>query len=80
MEKIHHTVGVYANGEMKHNGVVASHLETHIAYNKFWRFGRALFVDGVCVYPGYLNEAEVKAAAEKIAKIPKLTRDTQPYH
>ena len=47
MKKIHHTRGVYANGEYKDNAVRAEDLESHIEYNKTFRFGRALLVDGV---------------------------------
>lgn len=39
--KIHHTRGVYANGEYKDNAVRAEDLESHVEYNKTFRFGRA---------------------------------------
>lgn len=54
--KIHHTRGVYSNGDFKDNAVLAEHLEGHIEYNKTMRFGRALFVDGVLVYRGSISD------------------------
>lgn len=59
--KIHHTRGVYPNGEYKDNAVLAEHLEGHIEYNKTFRFGRALFVDGVMVYAGLGVSDEILA-------------------
>jgi hypothetical protein len=56
MNKIHHTRGVYPNGDFRDNAVSAEDLEGHIQYNKFWRFGRALFVDGVLVYAGHVSK------------------------
>lgn len=54
--KIHHTRGVYPNGDYKDNAVAAEDLEHHIEYNKMFRIGRALLVDGVVVYNGYVPE------------------------
>jgi hypothetical protein len=65
----HVTIGVYANDTFKTNIVRPEHLEDHIEYNKLWRFGRALFVDGKCVYPGYLDESKVKEWEEKIGQM-----------
>jgi predicted Co/Zn/Cd cation transporter (cation efflux family) len=56
----HVTIGVYASGSYKVNVVKPEDLSEHIAYNKVMRFGRALFVDGTCVNPGYLDEDQVK--------------------
>ena len=63
----HVTIGVYKNGQYKVNIVREEHLENHIEYNKTMRFGRALFVDGKCVYKGYLTDEEVSIWTEKIA-------------
>jgi hypothetical protein len=45
-----------------------------VEYNKRWRFGNALFIDGECVATGYLSpehvtkySAEEKKAAEDVA-------------
>ena len=65
-QKIHTTIGLYPNGEYKINGVLPEHLEEHIEYNKICRFGRALFVDGKCIYNGYLSDEVVKAFEMKI--------------
>lgn len=77
----HFTVGVYANGEYKTNVVKDEHLEDHIEYNKTFRFGRALFVDGECVHKGYLSDERVVEWTEKISKMnPDLSHSTEPYH
>jgi hypothetical protein len=77
---IHHTVGVYPDGSMKHNGVPDDHLAAHIAYNKEFRPGRALFVDGVCVYEGACRPETIAVAAKLITATPPITRDTRQYH
>lgn len=75
---IHTTIGVYPNGDCKVNGVDSEHLESHIQYNKDFRVGRALFVDGVCVYKGFVDESVLEAWKEK-AKTITRTRCTAPY-
>ena len=40
-------------------------LEETIEYNRVMRFGCAQFVDGKCVYNGYLTDEEVEAARLK---------------
>lgn len=78
---IHTTVGLYANGEYKINGVLPEHLEAHITYNKTYRWGRSLFVDGKCVYNGYQSDEDVKAFEDKIKGDPNFIRNkcTAPY-
>ena len=76
---IHTTIGVYLNGDYKTNGVLPEHLEMHIEYNKKYRLGRGLFVDGKCIYAGYLNSDEVKKFEQK-AKGIIITECTTPYH
>ena len=73
------TVGLYNNQEYKTNGVTKTHLAIHIHYNIIHRFGRALFINGRCIYKGYLNK-DVIAHFEGKFKDIKLTKDTQPYH
>lgn len=63
---IHTTIGLYNSGNFKMNGVLPEHLDAHIEYNKTMRFGRALFVDGKCVYNGYLTDDVVKAFEKRI--------------
>lgn len=74
--KIHHTRGVYNNGEFKDNGVLAEDLAAHIEYNKTYRFGRALLVDGVVVYNGYLSNEQL---IPHIGVVKTYTRSTAPY-
>lgn len=63
---IHTTIGLYSNGTFKMNGVEPDHLQSHIEYNKTFRWGRSLFVDGKCVYKGYQSDEEVKAFEKRI--------------
>ena len=79
---IHTTVGLYANGEYKINGVLHEHLEEHIEYNKKYRWGRSLFVDGKCVYNGLQTAKVVKDFEKRIKNDPNFIRDkcTAPYH
>lgn len=69
--KLHTTIGVYASGDHKMNGVDPDDLKFHIEYNKINRFGRALFVDGKCVHNGYLSVAECELWERKIKDDPK---------
>ena len=62
----HISVGVYANGNHVVNIVKDENINEHIEYNKLFRFGRALFVDGECLNTGYLNSEEVKKWKDKI--------------
>lgn len=50
---IHTTIGVYSDGSYKVKGVKSEDLASHIEYNKNFRFGRALIIDGEVVYNGY---------------------------
>lgn len=70
----HVTIGVYSNDAYKQNIVRPEDLENHIEYNKKWRFGRALFVDGNCVYEGFLPEEKITEWEEKIRSMHFDTR------
>lgn len=77
---MHVTVGVYKNNDYKYNVVLDEHLESHIEYNKTWRWGRALFVDGKCVYQGYLSDEQVEDWTKKISEMEfDMSRPTIPY-
>lgn len=77
---IHHTMGVYANGDRVNNGVMTEHLDDHITYNRAMRPGRALFVDGRCVHRGYIPQETCDAIERDLAANPKtMTRCTAPY-
>jgi hypothetical protein len=75
------TIGVYPNGDMKLNGVIASNLAKHIAYNKETRPGRALFVDGKCRLSGNLTRQQIVEYEKLFQSDAKYTlhKDTQPY-
>lgn len=75
---VHHTRGVYSNGEYKDNGVAPEDLDIHIEYNLAMRPGRAFFVDGVCLNRGYLSDdACRRIEAELVDKT--AARCTRPY-
>lgn len=78
-DRIHHTVGVYPNGEYKQNGVTHGLLKGHIDYNKVFRPGRALFVDGKCVHRGALSDEVLEKATAMVATLTPPTRDTHMY-
>lgn len=68
--KNHITVGVYIDGECKINIVAPEDLHGHVSYNLRSRFGRALFVDGKCIYDGcHLKEHQIKEWEAKIARM-----------
>ena len=78
---IHTTIGLYANGSFKINGVLPIDLKNHIEYNLKYRVGRSFFVDGKCLNKGYQNDQEIKDFKERIAKDIKLkaVKCTSPY-
>lgn len=77
---MHYTVGVYSNGQFKVNVVADEHLDDHIDYNKTFRFGRGLFLDGKCIHQGYLSGEQVKNWEDRISKMDiDLSKPTIPY-
>jgi hypothetical protein len=77
--KIHHTRGLYPNGDFKDNGVRAENLESHIDYNRTFRPGRALLVDGKCVLKGSCDPRLIKIHEKRTQGIVPA-KDTAPYH
>jgi len=75
---IHTTIGVYPDLSYVTNGVLSSHLESHIDYNECARPGRALFVDGKCEYEGSLTPEQIKEFEIKCKDI-VLDKCTMPY-
>ena len=79
-EVMHYTVGVYANGQYKINVVRDEDLDDHIQYNKNFRFGRGLFLDGKCIHQGYLSGEQVRNWESRISEMDiDLSRPTIPY-
>lgn len=75
-----HTMGVYNNGSWKDNGVAWEHMTDHVYYNLVNRFGRALFIDGVCVNRGYLGEERcAQIEGLWLAKPVTMSKCTAPY-
>lgn len=62
-------VRVYNNGDIVRTN--EADVEAWVKYNETYRFGCALFVDGVCRYEGYLNH-------ERCLEISKLISGLKP--
>jgi hypothetical protein len=80
--EINTTIGVYASGDMKLNGVKKENLEQHIKYNIESRPGRALFVNGICKHIGNLSDEQVNFYERLFQSDSKYSRfkDSAPYH
>lgn len=77
---IHTTIGLYPSGDYKVNGVTSDNLQSHIEYNKKYRPGRALIVDGNIVYNGMMQDGHILKVMEvKKLKDITATKNTQPY-
>jgi len=79
--KIVTTIGLYKDGSFVINGVDPEDLQVNINYNKAFRFGRALFVDGTCVHNGLIPIKQIEDFTEKIKNNPDFVRNvcTSPY-
>lgn len=82
---IHQSVRVY-NSDTKedpirtYNGVAPEDLKEHIGYNTTMRPGCALFIDGKCVYEGYLTKERCERIERQLKKRPpKIKQITRPY-
>jgi len=75
---IHHSAAYYANGSFVINGVKSANLAGHIKYNRIMRPGRSLFINGLCVLPGYLEPAQTEAIETRLAGV-TISKDTAPY-
>lgn len=69
-QKIYSTIGVYANGDQKSNGVAAKDLLDHIAYNLQMRPGRAFFLEGRCLNQGYLSDEKIQELEKEFSLNP----------
>lgn len=78
--KIHHTMGVYLDGNRVHNGVHPEDLQGHIEYNVAMRPGRAFFVDGICHHIGYFTIEACAVIEAELAHTPVVMKKvTRPY-
>lgn len=82
MPKIYTTIGLYPNGTYKTNGVSEEHIQSHIEYNKTFRPGRTLFIDGEVEYRGIgISDDTLKEFKDKIKVKPIVVSTcTAPYH
>lgn len=79
-DKIHHSRRVYYNGDYVDNFVYAKHLEDHINYNKTYRPGCGLIIDGEFVNDGYLDPARKLNALLVLNNNPvKIQQPKPPY-
>lgn len=76
---IHHTRGVYPNGDYKDNGVPSEDIAGHIFYNISYRPGRAFFLDGICICRGIGVSDELIKKHTNITDQPKMSKATKPY-
>ena len=77
---MHLTVGVYMNGQYVYNVVRDQDLKEHVEYNKTFRFGRGLFVDGKCIHQGYLSGEQVRNWTKRISEMNiDMSKPTIPY-
>jgi hypothetical protein len=73
------TIGLYPSCDYKTNGVSYQNIDYHIEYNLDYRFGRALIIDGVCVYKGNVSDENIESFISKHKSL-KIFKDTAPYH
>ena len=73
------SIRIYNCGDYVVNNVRPEHIEDHIEYNKTFRFGCALVVDGDVKNEGYLDLERIKDIVSKIdfSRYPKYTKT--PY-
>ena len=62
------TLGVYASGQYTYNVVKEEDLENHIEYNKTFRPGRLLYVDGKRVHDGNVKTKETLDTYDNISE------------
>jgi len=69
-KQVFSTIGVYANGSRQYNGVRREDLHAHVEYNLHYRSGRALIIEGRCVYSGHVDDKKIKSLEEELAQHP----------
>lgn len=79
--RLYVTFGLYPNDEWKYNYVEACDLVNHIKYNITMRFGRALFVNNICVYQGMQGKERCDEWEKKIPLLVNQnpTQNTRKY-
>ena len=77
---LYSTRGVYPNGDFKSNAVRAQDMANHLGYNLRARQGRALLIDGKCVYAGNVGPEVISKHEGELAANPTIpTQPTPPY-
>lgn len=72
------TIGLYSNGDFMLNGVTFKNLGEHITFNITYRPGRALILDGKCIYQGNVSDKTLNNFLK--INTHKVFVDTSPYH
>lgn len=79
-QKLNTTVRLYSDGSYKVNGVKSIHLEGHIHYNKCYRPGCALFLNGDLIFRGSISNENIYNFQNNILpNIPKAEEQTVPF-
>jgi hypothetical protein len=76
--KVYTTIGLYPNGDFKVNGVLDKHLQDHIEYNKKYRPGRVLIVNGKIEYKGWVTTEMLETKLKELSNI-KMDKPNYPY-
>lgn len=79
VKDLHTTIGIYPNGYPKFNGVAHEDLQYHIEYNRGFRSGRALMIDGEIILKGYASNKQVDEEYLAPLRLEKMDRCTVPY-
>lgn len=80
-KEVNGCIGIYCNGDRRYNAVEKRDLKGHMAYNINMRFGRALFVNGKCVYQGYLSKDRCDQIEQELKEKPYLpTEPSEEYN
>lgn len=79
-EQFYHSRRIYNNGDYVDNLVLGEHLKEHVEHNCLYRPGTALFIDGICVNKGYLDDFMCTQHSELLKHFDKsLLKHTVPY-
>lgn len=60
------SIRIYNSGSLTINNIRPEHIEEHIEYNKTFRFGCALVVDGEIKNEGYLEKDRILSIVDSI--------------
>jgi len=79
-KEVYSTIGVYSNEDRRENAVASKDLEAHIKYNLEKRPGRAFFVEGRCINPGYLSKERILELEGEFKRNPRNPLFSKPLY